>query len=80
MQDVTLFFRESCVKSPHTVLEAQLSEIQGALKDVTPAWLVLSRHQHQVGVDKHGNLDGGSDREKVKEGERWKWIEKKRSK
>lgn len=39
-----------------TVLEPQLSEVQGTLKDVTPAWLIFSSHQHQVAVDEYCNL------------------------
>lgn len=33
-----------------------MSEEEGTLKNVAPTWLVLSGHQHQVGVDKHGDL------------------------
>lgn len=33
-----------------------MSEEEGTLKNVAPTWFVLSGHQHQVGVDKHGDL------------------------
>ncbi|TNN73817.1 hypothetical protein EYF80_016025 [Liparis tanakae] len=46
------FCWEMC-ESVHTVLEPQLPEEEGTLKDVTPARLVFSRHQHQITVDKH---------------------------
>lgn len=40
----------------HTILEPQLSEVQGTLQDITPAWLIFSCHQQQVIVDKDRNL------------------------
>lgn len=56
------FFKRA--KALHTILKPQLPKIQGTLEDVTPAWLIFSRHQHQVVVDKDSNLkqtEGGED-------------------
>lgn len=50
------FLRSDLSWRRRTVLEPQLAEEQGALEDVTSAWLIFPRHQHQVCVDEDRHL------------------------
>lgn len=57
-----------------------MSEVQWTLKDVTSAWLIFPRHQHQVVVDKHCDLKeeiGRSDLQKEGEKREKGSLEKK---
>ena len=59
-----------------TVLKPQVSEVQRTLKDITPAWLIFSRHKHQVAVDEHCDLkETGETDHKTEKRRKGNWWE-----